>query len=169
MCGESRIDHMPFCCLERKCSSSAIPAEMSFLSKDRGLRVTFFLLLVVCMTACGSYQIEFEQKVHVALLDADRPMRSVTFGLFNSAKCEGLHATAATDEFGVANISRVALRGKYAVLVETITLCENVEGTWQLLWSATMDPPDELILECKGAVGPRTCRDSRDIWKFDRK
>jgi len=137
---------------------------MSHLSFYRKVRAWGFSLCALgSLAACNSYHTDFEQNVRVALLEADHPVRGVTFGLFNAAKCEGESAVGMTDEAGVAKIRRTARRGKYAVLLEEIALCEKVGATWRLLWSETLDPPDQLVLKCEGISGRRSCRDSRDV------
>lgn len=122
------------------------------------------LLMVVAgiVGACGSQAIPFEQHVEISVTSGGQPKSGVALGLFGSEQCKGPVSTGISDSAGHIDFQRHAVRGKHAVLLQRLSLCERRGETWTQVWSQAIDPPDNLVFVCEASSRSMSCKDARD-------
>ena len=104
---------------------------------------------VLSLAACGS-TFEVPETVVVHLSRGDAPVAGMPLRYYSQPECTGPFVAAVTDSTGNADFSRIAHRGRYAVVLEKPSLCLEPDrhGVVAQLWTTTHDPPDKLRLNC---------------------
>ena len=121
-------------------------------------------LVIVAGTvgACGSQAIPFEQHVEISVTSDGQPVPGAVLGIFSSEQCKGPGSTGISDSAGHVDFQRHAVRGKHAVLLERLSLCERRGEAWNQIWSDVIDPPDKLMFVCEATSKAISCKDAHD-------
>jgi len=109
------------------------------------------------VAACG-FTFEVPQTVVVHLSRGTAAVSGAALRYYSEPECSGSFVEAVTDSNGIADFSRMAHRGRYAVMLEKPSLCIKPAEAWSQVWTTTHDPPDKLRLDCDlSAAPPKVC------------
>lgn len=122
-------------------------------------------VLIVFVSGCGPYFRTSEQKVVIVVATpVGQPTAGLGLQAFQGKTCDGTQISSIllTNQLGRAEFRRPIKQGKYAVLLDSITLCYYKEGDFISIWSKTGDPSERLELRCVGDTAENlTCSETR--------